>query len=567
MPTTTATGTATATATPSTTATLLPVAPTLTATAEPTPTPARPAQAGLITRFDDLSGWKRIRQSNGALTQSTTYLHGNSAYSAALSYRFAPGSDYIIFEKLIPLGGHPTQITAWVYGDGSGVFLSCWVSDIDQEVWQFSFGQVKHTGWRKMAAVLDPGLTTGANHQVAGEADATMDYPIDFSALVIDHAPGSSSGSGEIYLSDLTAAETVSLVQPTATLVQTPVGPAQTPVGPNRTATAPAATRLATAVAKPTSPTARPTAKPTPAPVATPTAIPATAASGVAALQGHLAFVVFKPGMSKATYDLYLSKIDGSESRLVRGWARQPKFRRWDGRLVFNGDGQGKDNLWSMNLDGSDAREVSIHPEDAHPNWSPKGDRLLFDSEFYTWGASAAQRVWTIWTNDTDQKGIEPKSVQVAGGAIRGQSPVWLDNDWIVYTGCNTWAGGGSCGLYTLPSWGGDTARQLTTGGGQDVAADSFGDRILFSSHADGNWEVNAINFDGSGRLNLSANPANDALPTFSPDGRHIAFVSDRSGAWAIWVMNPDGSGQARLFDLPGPLGPDWITERISWGP
>ena len=255
--------------------------------------------------------------------------------------------------------------------------------------------------------------------------------------------------------------------------------------------------------------------------------------------------------------------VDGSDRRLLWEWGRQPKIRRGDGRLVLNGDGQGKDNLWTVNEDGSAARESSLHPEDAHPSWSPNGQRLLFDSEFYTW---AGNRAWTIWVQNSVDKGSEPVSVSVAGRVVPGRAPLWLDNDWIVYTGCNFWEGGGSCGLYTAPSWGGDRARQLTTGA-DDVAGDVLGERIAYSSRLDGNWEVYTVNFDGGGKRNLTNNPANDGLPAFSPDGRSIAFVSDRGGAWAMWVMNADGSGQRKLFDLPGRMGDDWIMERISWGP
>jgi Tol biopolymer transport system component len=270
--------------------------------------------------------------------------------------------------------------------------------------------------------------------------------------------------------------------------------------------------------------------------------------------------------MSKLTYDLYVSRLDGSESQLVWSWARQPRFRRWDGRLIFNADGQGKDNLWSVNLDGSDAREVSTHPEDSHPSWSPRGDRLLFDSEFYAWGQSAAQRVWTVWRNDTDQKGIEPQSVEVAGRVIMGRSPIWLENDWVVYNGCNYWENNGSCGLYTAPSWGADRARQITTGA-DDIATDALGSRITYMSRLDDNWEVYSVGFEGGDAANLTRNPANDGLATVSPDGSKIAFISDRSGVWSIWVMNADGSNPVRMFDLPGPVGPDWTTERMSWGP
>ncbi len=60
------------------------------------------------------------------------------------------------------------------------------------------------------------------------------------------------------------------------------------------------------------------------------------------------------------------------------------------------------------------------------------------------------------------------------------------------------------------------------------------------------------MNANGSGQRSLTRNPATDADPAWSPDGRKIAFVSNRGGTYEVYVMNPDGSGQQRLTQ-PGP--------------
>jgi TolB protein len=54
------------------------------------------------------------------------------------------------------------------------------------------------------------------------------------------------------------------------------------------------------------------------------------------------------------------------------------------------------------------------------------------------------------------------------------------------------------------------------------------------------------MNADGSGKRNLTRNPAQDGIPS-SPDGRKIAFVSNRDGRLEAHVMNADGSGQRSL--------------------
>jgi Tol biopolymer transport system component len=67
------------------------------------------------------------------------------------------------------------------------------------------------------------------------------------------------------------------------------------------------------------------------------------------------------------------------------------------------------------------------------------------------------------------------------------------------------------------------------------------------------------MNADGSGLRRLTRNPAVDADPTWSPDGRRIAFESKRGGNFDIYVMNADGSGQRRLTQSGG--DPAWSPD------
>lgn len=76
---------------------------------------------------------------------------------------------------------------------------------------------------------------------------------------------------------------------------------------------------------------------------------------------------------------------------------------------------------------------------------------------------------------------------------------------------------------------------------------------LAFTSQQDGNFEIYTIHADGSGMTNITNNPAYDANPFWSPDGKRIAFQSDRTGFTQIYLMDADGSNVTQLtFDEVG---------------
>ena len=85
--------------------------------------------------------------------------------------------------------------------------------------------------------------------------------------------------------------------------------------------------------------------------------------------------------------------------------------------------------------------------------------------------------------------------------------------------------------------------------------------RIAFNSDRDGNYEIYAINADGSGVTRLTNNPARDVSPAWSPDGNRIAFVTNRDGNLEIYVMNADGSGVTRLTNNSA------VDDSPAWSP
>ncbi len=224
------------------------------------------------------------------------------------------------------------------------------------------------------------------------------------------------------------------------------------------------------------------------------------------------------------TYKLYLVNPDASGLSGIGQCMRQPDFRSDGQRIVVNGEGCGRDDLWSLNPDGSGSQQVTKHPTDQHPVWvrSRSGYGVAFDSTRSAEGQSH------IYLGDSP--------IPYGAGPILGQYPVWLPDGNVVYNGCNYGFGTGSaCGMYRVSMWGG-VPTSVTRDAG-DIPTDANAGSILFMRAVGGNWDVYIVGPDGVNPRRLTDDLANDGLATFSPDGQTIAFISNRAGVWALWLM------------------------------
>ena len=89
---------------------------------------------------------------------------------------------------------------------------------------------------------------------------------------------------------------------------------------------------------------------------------------------------------------------------------------------------------------------------------------------------------------------------------------------------------------------------------GADIASGSASNgRIVFQSSRDGDYDIYAMNPDGTGLTELTHNDFEDSSPVPSPDGRLIAFHSHDG----FTLINADGSGR-RLLEGCGGTDTTW---------
>lgn len=105
----------------------------------------------------------------------------------------------------------------------------------------------------------------------------------------------------------------------------------------------------------------------------------------------------------------------------------------------------------------------------------------------------------------------------------------------------------------------GQSERNLTNNSGQDRYASysPSGDKILFESNRDGNWNIYLMDPDGSNQQKLTSDPSDNRRPSWHPSGSKILFESTRSGQNYLYELNLQTKriSQIVIKDLEGEPG------------
>lgn len=173
-----------------------------------------------------------------------------------------------------------------------------------------------------------------------------------------------------------------------------------------------------------------------------------------------------------------------------------------------------------MRFDGEEHRTLLTVPDHFEaPNWSPDGSYLLLNSK---------GRLYRL-----PLEGGEPELVNT--GSVTN-----LNNDHgISADGRHYVVSAGH--IYILPASGGEpwqiTRKTLSYFHGWSPD----GETLAYTARRNDNYDLYAISVAGGEEHRLTAHPAFDDGPDYSPDGRWIYFNSDRSGSMEIWRIAPGG--------------------------
>lgn len=187
----------------------------------------------------------------------------------------------------------------------------------------------------------------------------------------------------------------------------------------------------------------------------------------------------------------------------------------------------------------------------AFPSFSPRGDTFSFTDNF--------RSIERIKTDGSDRHQIykDPRSPAF--------TPAWSpQGNVIAFTKGRVFAGGSTDNEIYIVQPDGSGMQNVT----QHPANDALpswspdGQRLVFRSTRDGNKELYVIGADGTGLTRLTTSPGTDTFPHWSPLGDRIVFASDRTGDFEIFTVRPDGSAVRQLTHSPGlDMHPVWSPD------
>ena len=206
-----------------------------------------------------------------------------------------------------------------------------------------------------------------------------------------------------------------------------------------------------------------------------------------------------------------------------------------------------------MNADGSGMRPVTSNDHrDAHPAWSPDGERIVFEREVGDFDSD----LFTIRPNGTGERQLTHSP------GIPDQEAAWSPDGREIAFSHGGDAGSGRGDIYSIRPDGTHMQALTVTDADEEYPAWSpDGREIAFTSDRaarDSQFDVYAIRRNGSRPTRLTT--AECGAPAYSPNGSKLACGSGRSGDSEIWTMRADGSRPSNLTKNPKTHDgfPDW---------
>jgi TolB protein len=312
--------------------------------------------------------------------------------------------------------------------------------------------------------------------------------------------------------------------------------------------------------------------------LATVAALPASVNATFEGKPGPIAFQRFTDPNDDGSAQIFRVKPGGERVRQLTalpGGGFHPDYSPNGGRILFNSAFEDTGAIFNMRADGSDPVRLNTGCSgeclgDEDPAWSPNGRRIVFERAFGPIVDDNASALDLMIARADGSRAHVVRHFPLVGGGPEPHAAEWSPNGRrLAVMLLNVSEPGTPSAVYVLrPD--GTHLRRITpfslNAGNPDWSPS--GKRIVFNSSYEGQAaaEIYTVRPDGSHMRLVHALPEDHYAfePVFSPSGKRIAFTErDEEGLPHIHTMRRNGSRVRQITHGPVvDVAPDWGARR-----
>jgi TolB protein len=220
---------------------------------------------------------------------------------------------------------------------------------------------------------------------------------------------------------------------------------------------------------------------------------------------------------------------------------------------VYSTDGPAGQDVFALRAEGGEpTRLTSDAADEFDPDLSPDGTQIVYRRNARPNSDDAD--IWIMDVDGSDQRNLT-NSPEDANWA-----PVWTPDGRIAFSS----ARGNSSGtpeLWSMAADGSDLL-QVVDGWCEYAAPAPDGSEFVCAAAVGGHYDLVIVS--AAGRRSLTTTPETEFGASWSPDGEWIAFSREVGDRWQLRVMRPDGSDEREIADEG--VFPTWTPDgRLVW--